>query len=116
MNAYQQYGIARGQVYVPADGSKNRLVVRDVTTLAEVDDVIVFDEGQGIERTIDAFKLAMVRYALVPPPYAVKAFAYGGSTGVNDYLMTDGSIKAMRPDEVCWEPLLVSAQVQLGQA
>lgn len=62
--AAARYGIREGQVYIPADGSKNRLVVRDVTTYAAVDDVVVFDEAQGAERRIDAFKLAMVRYCL----------------------------------------------------
>lgn len=64
MKAYQRYGIAVGQVYVPADGSQNRLTVRDVETYADCDDVVVFDEAQGIERRIDAFKLAKVRYSL----------------------------------------------------
>lgn len=66
MNAYQRYGIEVGQVYVPADGSKNRLTVRNVVTYAECDDVVVFDEAQGLERRIDAFKLAKVRYSLQP--------------------------------------------------
>ncbi len=35
-------------------------------------------------------------------PLAVRVHAYGGSTGVNDYLMTDGTIKPMRPAEVKW--------------
>ena len=33
---------------------------------------------------------------------AIKAMGYGGSTGINDYLMSDGTIKAMRPSEVVW--------------
>jgi hypothetical protein len=66
VKAYQRYGIAVGQVYVPADGSKNRLTVRDVETFADCDDVVVFDEAQGNERRIDAFKLAKVRYSLQP--------------------------------------------------
>lgn len=102
--AYRRYGIGVGQVYLSADGSKNRLTVRDVDTFAACGDVVVFDEMLKTERRIDAFKLARVRYALVPPPYAVKPVGYGGSTGVNDYLMDDGSIKAMRPEEVCWAP------------
>lgn len=65
MNAYRRYGIEVGQVYVPADGSKNRLIVRDVVTFADCDDIVVFDEDQGVERRIDAFKLAMVRYSLL---------------------------------------------------
>lgn len=35
-------------------------------------------------------------------PMAIKAMGYGGSTGINDYLMSDGTIKAMRPSEVVW--------------
>ena len=35
-------------------------------------------------------------------PVVIKAMGYGGSTGVNDYLMSDGTIKAMRPSEVVW--------------
>ena len=64
--AWKRHGIAVGQVYVPADGSPNRLTVRDVTTHADCDDVVVFDEVQGTERRIDAFKLAKVRYSLLP--------------------------------------------------
>jgi len=107
-HAYRRYGIAVGQVYVRADAPKGqykgRLFVRDVETFAEEEDVVVFDEDAKTERRIDAFKLAKVRYSLVPGPYAVKSHAFGGSTGINDYLMTDGSIRAMRPDEVCWAP------------
>jgi hypothetical protein len=65
---YQRYGIALDQVYVPADGSKNRLIVKDVEEYAEVGDVIVFDEAQGELRRIDAFKLAKVRYQLEGTP------------------------------------------------
>lgn len=49
---------------MPADGSQNRLTVRDVETYANCDEVVVFDEAQSIERRLDAFKLAMVRYSL----------------------------------------------------
>jgi hypothetical protein len=42
------------------------LTVRDVETYSDCDDVVVFDEIQGIERRIDAFKLAKVRYSLQP--------------------------------------------------
>jgi len=63
--AYKRYGIERKQVYVPADGSMNRLTVVDVETYADCDDVVVFDEAQGQERRVDAFKLAMVRYSLL---------------------------------------------------
>lgn len=65
MKAYERYGIEVGQVYVPADGSRNRLTVKDVQTHEYGDDVVVFDEAQGVERRIDAFKLAKVRYCLV---------------------------------------------------
>ena len=37
-------------------------------------------------------------------PVAVKTMGYGGSTGINDYLMSDGTVKAMRPAEVKWAP------------
>ncbi len=66
MSGAERYGIEVGQVYVPADGSANRLVVRDVTSFADCDDIVVFDQRQGIERRIDAFKLARVRYSLQP--------------------------------------------------
>lgn len=65
MNAYKQLGIEPGQVYARADGAPGRVIVRDVTTCAEVDDVIVYDEVLQEERRIDAFKLAKVRYYLV---------------------------------------------------
>lgn len=29
----------------------------------------------------------------------LKVYSYGGLTGINDYLMSDGSIKAMSPDQ-----------------
>ena len=32
-------------------------------------------------------------------PYVVRAHSYGGLTGINDYLMSNGSVVAMRPDE-----------------
>lgn len=66
MTDAQRYGIAIAQVYVPADGSQNQLVVLDVDTYARVGDVVVFDVRQGEPRRIDAFKLAKVRYSLVP--------------------------------------------------
>lgn len=62
MNAYKRYNIEPGQVYARADGSSGRVIVRDVTSLAEVDDVIVYDELLNEEHRIDAFKLAKVRY------------------------------------------------------
>lgn len=64
MTAIERYGIVLGQVYVPADGSKGRLIVRDIHSYADVDDVVVYDELQGKERRIDAFKLSTVRYRL----------------------------------------------------
>lgn len=45
MKAYQRYGIAVGQVYARADGAAGRLIVRDVATFAEVNDVVVYDEA-----------------------------------------------------------------------
>lgn len=65
MTAYRHYDIEPGQVYARADGAPGRVIVRDVTTFAEVGDVVVYDEAQGVERRIDAFKLARVRYYLV---------------------------------------------------
>ena len=64
MSTYLRYGIEPGQVYVRADGTAGRLIVLDVETYADCDDVVVFDEVQGVERRIDAFKLAKVRYCL----------------------------------------------------
>lgn len=62
--AYERYGIEPGQVYVPADGSLNCLIVRDVLTHADRDDVVVFDEQLQEEQRIDAYKLARVHYYL----------------------------------------------------
>jgi hypothetical protein len=62
--AHIRYGIRPGQVYERADGSPGRVIVRDVFSLEEVDDVIVYDEARGTEYRIDAFKLAKVRYCL----------------------------------------------------
>ena len=67
MDAYKHYGIEVGQVYEPADGSRNRLTVVDVDTHGACDDVIVYDERAQAERRIDCFKLAMVRYRLISP-------------------------------------------------
>lgn len=64
MYDYERYGIKVDQVYVPADGSKNELKVIDVTTYADVGDVVVYDTKNQTNRRIDAFKLAMVRYSL----------------------------------------------------
>lgn len=35
-------------------------------------------------------------------PAAIKMVGYGGCTGINDYLMSDGTIKTMRQHEVVW--------------
>lgn len=64
MEAYKKYGIKVGSVYAAADGSPRRVVVKDVETYAAADDVVVYDELDKVERRIDAFKLAMVRYYL----------------------------------------------------
>jgi hypothetical protein len=58
------YGVKVGQIYVPADGSKNELKVVDTTTYAHCSDIIVFDKQLNCERRIDSFKLARVRYTL----------------------------------------------------
>lgn len=34
-----------------------------------------------------------------PEPTVVRPLGHGGMTGLNDYLMSDGSVRAMRPDE-----------------
>lgn len=69
LHAYERYGIRVGQVYRAADGiSLSRLTVVDVDTYRGCDDVVVLDELSGVERRIDAFKLAMVRYQLVSDP------------------------------------------------
>lgn len=65
MKAYEKYGIVVGQKYVPADGSTNTLVVTDVATYADCDDVVVYDAHNQENCRIDCFKLAMVRYCLV---------------------------------------------------
>lgn len=63
-----RYGIKVGQRYAAADGkSKTVLTVVDVHTFANCDDVIVLDDRQ-LERRIDCFKLAMVRYYLIFEP------------------------------------------------
>ena len=58
------YDIREGQVYVPADGSNNELIVVDAKTYAFCGDVVVYDRRQDCTRRIDAFKLARVRYVL----------------------------------------------------
>lgn len=64
---YKQYGITVGQVYCAASDSQNvpKLRVVDVLKYADCDDVVVYDIIQGMERRIDCFKLAMVRYSLI---------------------------------------------------
>lgn len=61
-NLIQKYGIAVDQKYISVEGYT--VTVVDVTTYADCDDVVVRND-KGEERRIDAFKLAMVRYALV---------------------------------------------------
>ena len=56
------YGVKVGQIYVPADGSKNELKV--IAVDKDREEVTVFDKVQGKERDIDAYKLAVVRYCL----------------------------------------------------
>ena len=64
-----RYGIKVNQRYAAADGkSKTILTVVDVDTFASCDDVIVRDSVQNLERRIDCFKLAMVRYYLIFEP------------------------------------------------
>lgn len=63
MHDYLKYGIAKGQMWEPADGSRAVVEVTDVDTYADCGDVVVKDH-QGVERRIDAFKLAKVRYKL----------------------------------------------------
>ncbi|SHL41033.1 hypothetical protein SAMN05216428_102315 [Nitrosospira sp. Nsp11] len=53
--------------------------------------------------------IELTRLRSTPPaqevePVATRVHSYGGSTGINDYLMSDGSIKAMRPEDVTWTP------------
>lgn len=63
-----KYGIAVGQIYVAADGSKGGHLVTDVTTYAGCDDVVTTpftaSGWKSPGNRIDAFKLAMVRYSL----------------------------------------------------
>lgn len=65
MKSYEKYGIKVGQKYVQADGDKTILTVIDVETYSDCDDVVVFDSISKVERRIDCFKLAMVRYYLI---------------------------------------------------
>lgn len=65
------YGVADGQIYLAADGSRSGHVVVDAHRFAMVNDVIVwpFDATTFYqERRIDAFKLARVRYYLAEKP------------------------------------------------
>jgi hypothetical protein len=55
-------GVAKGQVYVPADGAKDELTVLSVDPKTE--DATVKSKASGKEYKIDCFKLAKVRYSL----------------------------------------------------
>jgi len=65
MKTYEKYGIAVGQKYGRADGSKGFVSVLDVETYADCDDVVIFDPTENRTYRIDCFKLAMVRYFLL---------------------------------------------------
>jgi hypothetical protein len=67
------YGIEVGQIYRAADGVSGTYLVVDVTTYADVDDVIVYsiDRNQKHHR-IDAWKLSQVRYYLDEKAYNYK--------------------------------------------
>ena len=56
------YGVAKGQVYVPADGSKDELTVLSVEPQLEL--ATVRSKASGKESKIDCWKLAKVRYSL----------------------------------------------------
>lgn len=70
MSPIERYGIKVGQRYARADGADHILEVTDTTTFAHCDDVVVKETICGLTlrdvRRIDAFKLAMVRYSLLP--------------------------------------------------
>lgn len=63
---FVRYNIKIGQRYVRADGGEGSLIVTDVLTYANCGDIVVYDTIEKIERRIDAFELAMVRYTLSP--------------------------------------------------
>ena len=65
MTGFEKYGIAVGQVYVPANGSSGTVTVTDVETYADCGDVVVFYATENRSFRIDCFKLAMVRYCLL---------------------------------------------------
>lgn len=65
MIAALRYGIELGQVYAALDGSRSRVVVKDVQTFSHVDDVVVYDEQSGEEKRINAYWLARLKYHLV---------------------------------------------------
>jgi hypothetical protein len=65
MNSALRYSIEPGQVYARMDGGPGRVVVRDVSTFAEADDVVIYDELNDEERRVSAFNLAKTRYYLV---------------------------------------------------
>lgn len=62
------YNIQNGDVFIAADGGKYGHLVTDITTFADVDDVVTTPfTAAGLEsdkagNRIDAFKLVMVRY------------------------------------------------------
>lgn len=64
MYDYEKYGIKVGQIYRAADGSKICLVVINVDTHRDSNDVIVKQIGTNIISRIDCFKLTQVRYYL----------------------------------------------------
>lgn len=66
MNSAEKYNIKPGQCYIPVDNSNQLLIVLDTETYSIEDDVVVFDTKHQTVRRIDCFKLAMVRYKLIP--------------------------------------------------
>lgn len=95
---YERYGVAVGQVYVPADRSKNRLVVVDVKTHEDCGDVVVYDEVQATQRRIDAFKLARARYCLeeaMPVTRSETVYVHPGQSQCRVYAMP----YALRPGQ-----------------
>lgn len=65
---FVRYNIEVGQRYVPADGGEGSLIVTNVTKHEDCDDIVVYDTTEKVERRIDAFQLAMVRYKLSTDP------------------------------------------------
>ena len=66
------------------------------------------DNLSNIQRAEQAWRFVVGALSAHPAavkeadPKAVKAHSYGGITGINDYLMEDGSVVAMRPSDVVW--------------